>query len=55
MNPQHDSGNDDPGLARDHGLAVQALWEAPIRHDQGRPVMGWYVLLAAQPLRRATQ
>lgn len=42
-------------LADQHGLAVQALWEAPIRHDQGRPVMGWYVLLAAQPLRRATQ
>lgn len=42
-------------LARQHGLAVQALWEAPIRHDQGRPVMGWYVLLSPQPLRRATQ
>lgn len=42
-------------LAGQHGLLVQALWEAPIRHDQGRPVMGWYVLLTAQPLRRATQ
>lgn len=42
-------------LADRHGLAVQALWEAPIRHDQGRPVMGWYALLRAQPLRRATQ
>jgi predicted TPR repeat methyltransferase len=32
-------------LAAAHRLAVQALWEAPIRQDQGRPLMGWYVIL----------
>lgn len=32
-------------LAAAHGLSVRSLWDAPIRHDQGRPVMGWYALL----------
>ena len=32
-------------LVAAHRLAVQALWEAPIRQDQGRPLMGWYVIL----------
>lgn len=32
-------------LAASHRLAVQALWEAPIRQDQGKPLMGWYVIL----------
>ena len=26
-------------------LSVQALWAAPLREDQRRPVAGWYVLL----------
>ena len=32
-------------LAASCGLGIRALWEAAIREDQGRPVMGWYVLL----------
>lgn len=32
-------------LAAACGLSVQAIWSAPIREDQGQPVMGWYVLL----------
>lgn len=32
-------------LAADHGLGVRALWAAPIREDQRRPMQGWYVLL----------
>lgn len=32
-------------LAAAHGLAVDALWAAPIREDQLQPVMGWYVHL----------
>ena len=42
-------------LALACGLIVQALWAAPIREDQLRPVMGWYVVLqradAAQTAR----
>jgi predicted TPR repeat methyltransferase len=32
-------------LAAAHGLAVDALWAAPIREDQRQPVMGWYAHL----------
>lgn len=32
-------------LAAAHGLVVDALWAAPIREDQRRPVMGWYAHL----------
>jgi predicted TPR repeat methyltransferase len=32
-------------LASACGLNVKALWAAPIREDQRRPVMGWYVVL----------
>jgi predicted TPR repeat methyltransferase len=34
-------------LARAHGLTVQALWRAPLREDQQRPVEGLYVYLVA--------
>lgn len=33
------------GLARTHGWQIARLWEAPLREDQGQPVMGWYVHL----------
>lgn len=32
-------------LAQAHGWRIDRLWEAPLREDQGRPVMGWYVHL----------
>lgn len=32
-------------LAAAHALVVDALWAAPIREDQRRPVMGWYAHL----------
>ncbi len=32
-------------LAKAHGFRVQKTWQAPLREDQRRPVMGLYVLL----------
>lgn len=32
-------------VAQAHGWRIDRLWEAPLREDQGRPVMGWYVHL----------
>jgi predicted TPR repeat methyltransferase len=32
-------------LAAAHGLLVDAVWDAPIREDQRKPVMGWYLHL----------
>lgn len=32
-------------LAQAHGFRVRQTWQAPLREDQQKPVMGWYVLL----------
>lgn len=33
-------------LAQVNGWRIDRLWEAPLREDQGRPVMGWYAHLS---------
>ena len=37
------------GLAAEKGFAVERVVEAPLRNDQGRPVIGLYVYLRALP------